>query len=226
RHRAAVHRPGERGEPAGGREDLEEGGGVGGVDRGPHEARDRRRAGPEVVELGLEAPALPGLHAWGDQAQHLPVRPRPLVEGAPRPVGADRQVAHLQAVERDLGVTPLAQESAHAREVGNRARQGPSPPPTGCSSAVAPRRVPPSTPARRPPPARAARGGARQSVSGRNGPATTVVRRRSRRQSGPWASTAARKSGPPASPPPADTIRRRVRPGPTRRAVPGTTKPV
>src|SRR5439155_7005063 len=63
-----------------------------------------------------------------DQAQHLPARPRALVEDALQPVGADRQVAHLETVERNLGVAPPSQEGAHAREIDDRARQPPGPP--------------------------------------------------------------------------------------------------
>ena len=124
RHRAAVRGSGERAEPAVGREDLEEEFELRRVDRRLHEAGGRRRAGPTVVsvELGLESPAIRGRHPLGGQAQHLPARPRALVEDALQPVGTDRQVAHLETVDRDLGVAPPAQEGTHTCEIGDRAR--------------------------------------------------------------------------------------------------------
>ena len=134
-HRAPVGSPREPAEPAVGGEDLEEQVELGSVDRRLHEAR----VGPAVasIQLGLEPPALIRPDPLGDEAQHLPVRPRALVERTQRTAGADRHVAHLQAVEGDVGVAPRAQERPHAREVGNRIRHvGPRPPAAAAASAT------------------------------------------------------------------------------------------
>ena len=139
RHRTPVGRLREPAEPAVGGEDLEEQVELGSVDRRLNEARAVPAVASQVasIDLGLEPPALVRPDPLSDEAQHAPVRPRALVQRAQRPAGPDRHVAHLQAVEGDVGVAPRAQERPHAREVGNRIRHvAPRPPAAAAASAT------------------------------------------------------------------------------------------